>query len=421
MCDRPAMDAEDEPLLLEPTGGDLGEDGMPDEEDPEDTEVTDSGVTIEGANDRPKGLWQVVGWVYTTPWASGVVLGLGFLLPFALSAYMFLCYLPLDIDLSYSAFEVRSHSSAQHFDSLTIALKTQLGAWDRHRRNADDYDSDILRDLLLAKLNMQGGSSGSKVSSGEKDAAMGNVLQNDTAKATSQVSKEEATGNVTVTSSDVKKMGDAREKTLGNLQNQPGSQDNKTSQEGSNSPSSLAGQKEDREKEGGGKTRVRRTRSADYLPNHILEGSLNGSPLVREEGREGRGPAVVRSARSMGMTYSYLQSQALWRMELVFVAQGSGSPNIFTPERLHTIHRVERLLMEHPQFQQFCWKPVELLRDLPLGPSFCSPPSSLLSYLFPSERGGKIYFDGMGPDLADVHGESAANARGFPFPRGGYL
>ncbi|KAF3850747.1 hypothetical protein F7725_012519 [Dissostichus mawsoni] len=62
--------------------------------------------------------------------------------------------------------------------------------------------------------------------------------------------------------------------------------------------------------------------------------------------------------------------------------------------------------MQHPQFHQFCWKPLEMLRDLPLGPSYCSPPSSLLSYLYPSERGGKIYYDGMGPDLADIQGES---------------
>ena len=32
--------------------------------------------------------------------------------------------------------------------------------------------------------------------------------------------------------------------------------------------------------------------------------------------------------------------------------------------------------------------------------------SSLLSYLFPSERAGKIFYDGMGPDLADIQGES---------------
>ncbi|XP_057687535.1 protein dispatched homolog 3 isoform X2 [Corythoichthys intestinalis] len=112
--------------------------------------------------------------------------------------------------------------------------------------------------------------------------------------------------------------------------------------------------------------------------------------------------SLVRERRSTGDYY--LQSQAQWRMELVFVAQGDGECNIFTPERLSTIHHVERLIMQHPRFEQFCWKPMELLRDLPLGPSYCSPPSSLLSYLYPSERGGKIYYDGMGSDLADIQG-----------------
>ncbi|XP_042564100.1 protein dispatched homolog 3 [Clupea harengus] len=340
------MEADDDPLLLETTG-DLGEDGMQDEEDAE-VDI----LSVRG-RDGLRGLWRAVGWVYTTPWASGVVLGVGFLLPFALSAWMFLRYPPLDIDLSYSAFEVRSHSSAQHFDSLAIAIKTQLGSWDRHRRNTDDYDSDILRDLLLAKLNMQGGG----VAGGEKASG---ALRNETESA--QASKE-ATVNNSQRGEDIKKT-DTGGKTAGALEDQERLYDNKTSLGVSHTPSSL----------------------------------------VVKEGREGGGKAVVRKARSAGTTYSYRQSQALWRVELVFVAQGGENSNIFTPERLRTIHRVERLLVEHPQFQQFCWKPVELLRDLPLGPSFCSPPSSLLSYLFPSERAGKIYFDGMGPDLADIKG-----------------
>ncbi|XP_048837474.1 LOW QUALITY PROTEIN: protein dispatched homolog 3 [Brienomyrus brachyistius] len=108
--------------------------------------------------------------------------------------------------------------------------------------------------------------------------------------------------------------------------------------------------------------------------------------------------------RFAGGSFYYLQSQAMWKMELVFLAQGEDDANIFTPERLRTIHQVERLVVQHPHFRQFCWRPLEILRDLPLGPSYCSPPSSLLSYLFPSERGGKIYYDGMGPDLANISG-----------------
>lgn len=69
-----------------------------------------------------RGLWWMVGWINTHPWARGVVLVLGFLLPFALSAYMFIYCKPLDIDLSYNAFEVRNHSSPEHLDALAIAL-----------------------------------------------------------------------------------------------------------------------------------------------------------------------------------------------------------------------------------------------------------------------------------------------------------
>ncbi|MEE6485224.1 hypothetical protein FKM82_014215 [Ascaphus truei] len=99
------------------------------------------------------------------------------------------------------------------------------------------------------------------------------------------------------------------------------------------------------------------------------------------------------------------QSHAHWRIELIFLARGDAENNIFTKERLMTIHRIERKIMDHPHFREFCWKPREILKDLPLGSySYCSPPSSLLTYFFPTEKGGKIYYDGMGQDLADVHG-----------------
>uniref|UniRef100_A0AAR2KH50 SSD domain-containing protein n=1 Tax=Pygocentrus nattereri TaxID=42514 RepID=A0AAR2KH50_PYGNA len=313
------MDSEDEPLLFQiPCDlSEFEEQEEEEEEEEEEGEEEEEEEEKEGCNGRVegasrgeqvcKGVWWAVGWVYTQPWASGAVLAVGFLLPLALSAYMFLYCEPLDIDLSYSAFEVRSHSSAERFDALAIALKSQLGSWDRHRRDAEgfDLDSNALRDLLLLKLNRQ-----------DKDSPKG---------------RREI-------------------------------------------PSASA------------------TRSG-------LHPSLESN---RTEAHNRSSSSLIRKPRFAG--YSYLQTQALWRIELVFVAQGDKDNNIFTPERLRTIHHVEQLLMQHPQFQQFCWKPLEVLRDLPLGPSYCSPPSSLISYLFPSERAGKIYFDGMGPDLADIHG-----------------
>ncbi|XP_063273461.1 protein dispatched homolog 3 isoform X3 [Prinia subflava] len=99
------------------------------------------------------------------------------------------------------------------------------------------------------------------------------------------------------------------------------------------------------------------------------------------------------------------QTHAHWRIELIFLARGDSENNIFTTERLVTIHEVERKIMDHPRFREFCWKPHEVLKDLPLGSySYCSPPSSLMTYFFPTERGGKIYYDGMGQDLADIQG-----------------
>ncbi|XP_028852981.1 protein dispatched homolog 3 isoform X2 [Denticeps clupeoides] len=303
------------------------------QEDEDDSEAVRRGAGSGQVGLR--GIWWALAWVYTSPWACRVVLGVSFLLPCALSAYMFLYCPTLDIDLSYSAFEVRSHPSAQRFDALAIALKTQLGSWDRHRRNADDYDSDSLRDLILNKLVSNGTA---------KQKELLEFLQNETTGSTGDLEGM-------ITEADKHKNG---------------------------------------EQDGGNRSY---TTSKETSWSHATMSS------------EGAREALVRKTRSAGsLGYSYLQSQALWRIELVFVAQGGDNDNIFTPERLRTIHHVERLLMQHPQFQQFCWKPLEILRDLPLGPSFCSPPSSLLSYLFPSERGGRIYYDGMGPDLADIRG-----------------
>ncbi|KAA0713652.1 Protein dispatched -like protein 3 [Triplophysa tibetana] len=320
------MDSEDEPLLLQGTWN------VNEFEEEEDGEVGQAS----GEEQVCRGVWWALGWVYTQPWASGLVLVVGFLVPFALSTYMFLKCEPLDIDLSYSAFEVRSHSSAERFDALTIALKNQLGSWDRHRRDADGFDleANALRDLLLLMVNRQEGKDVSKIANVTSPAGILDTEPTDTG--------------------------------LGHENDNEKSSKKKMQETNSTSPQIAASVN---------------SRAEDHRKPHS---------------------ALIRKRRFA--SYSYFQTQALWRIELVFVAQGDEDNNIFTPERLYTIHKVERLLMQHAQFQQFCWKPLEALRDLPLGPSFCSPPSSLLSYLFPSERAGKIYYDGMGPDLADVHG-----------------
>ncbi|CAL9708412.1 unnamed protein product [Knipowitschia caucasica] len=306
--------AGDDPLLFGPGWG-----GQEDEDEGELEEEADQAKDC-GYTDAC-GLWRAIGWLYTTPCASAALIGIVIFIPCALFAHMLLYCPPLDIDLSYSAFEVHSHFSAERFDALTIAVKTQMGSWDRRRRDLDNSESAVLRELLLRKLLRQG-------------------------------------------------------------------ELNRTDNERKASTQSPAGPLEGLDQ-----------KSAAIDDRIVAELS---QPPEKHNTKVERNSTLTRKAR-FAPNY-YMQSQALWRIELVFVAQGKGEPNIFTPERLETIHRVERLLMQQPQFHQFCWKPLEMLRDLPLGPSYCSPPSSLLSYLYPSERGGKIYYDGMGPDLADIQG-----------------
>nr|XP_020450240.1 protein dispatched homolog 3 isoform X2 [Monopterus albus] len=329
------MEMEDEPLLFQTSWVAEEEE----EEEEEDEVMHAAGQGCFSGDAEVCGVWRAVAWVYTQPWASGVVLGVVVLLPCTLFAYMLLYCPPLDIDLSYSAFEVHSHFSAERFDALTIAVKSQLGSWDRRRRDLDNSESEALRELLLEKLGRQG--------------VFNRTANEGTMSSTSK--------NEPFRAGDDKKRGLAM------------SRDKSTVPD--------LGQEE-----------MRKRKNSNHREEGEEERSWDGNstlPLIRR--------------RRFSSNY-YLQSQALWRIELVFVAQGEGDRNIFTPERLQTIHHVERLLMQHPQFHQFCWKPLEVLRDLPLGPSYCSPPSSLLSYLYPSERGGKIYYDGMGPDLADIQG-----------------
>ncbi|XP_023141339.2 protein dispatched homolog 3 isoform X2 [Amphiprion ocellaris] len=328
------MDTDDEPLLFQTSWGGEEEE---DEQEEEDGVVQTTGQDCSSGDAGVCGLWRAVGWVYTQPWASGGVLGVAVLLPCALFAYMLLYCPPLDIDLSYSAFEVHSHFSAERFDALTIAVKTQLGSWDRRRRDLDTIESEALRELLLEKLGGQGAFNRT-----DNEGMRSSAHQNDSLS--------------------------------------PG----------------------DDQKRGAAASRDKRT-ILDLGQEETGKHKSSNPRTEEEEERLGERNFSLIRRRRFAPNY-YLQSQALWRIELVFVAQGHGDRNIFTRERLQTIHHVERLLMQHPQFHQFCWKPLEVLRDLPLGPSYCSPPSSLLSYLYPSERGGKIYYDGMGPDLADIQG-----------------
>ncbi|XP_054857889.1 protein dispatched homolog 3 [Eublepharis macularius] len=152
-------------------------------------------------------------------------------------------------------------------------------------------------------------------------------------------------------------------------------------------------------------TRLGTARQKRSVDQERISPSPQGQPsLANQSSRQPRN-APPHWEYSNTVVSTNTQTHAHWRIELIFLARGDTENNIFTSERLLTIHEIERKIMDHPHFREFCWKPHEVLKDLPLGSySYCSPPSSLMTYFFPTERGGKIYYDGLGQDLADIRG-----------------
>ncbi|KAL8601691.1 hypothetical protein ACOMHN_033867 [Nucella lapillus] len=94
-----------------------------------------------------------------------------------------------------------------------------------------------------------------------------------------------------------------------------------------------------------------------------------------------------------------------WKMQVIYLAVGDQDHNVFTEERLKMIHKVERDIVSHPRWKEFC------LRD-PHNAGYdpavrdhndCAPLNSLLSYFFPStDDSGKVFYDGFGDNLGDI-------------------
>lgn len=313
------------------------------------------------------GFWSTLGWAFTNPCCAGLVLFLGCSIPMALSAFMFLYYPPLDIDISYNAFEIRNHEASQRFDALALALKSQFGSWGRNRRDLADFTSETLQRLISEQL---------------------------------------------------------QQLHLGNR-----------SRQAARAPRSVPAAAWDTSADPKPAANQSRRLWRDAPPLADLAANQSEAPKAPRPDPNGRRqpsttpPAAVaanqnrsrRGASRWDYSRTYVsantQTHAHWRIELIFLARGDAERNIFTSERLVTIHEIERKIMDHPGFREFCWKPHEVLKDLPLGSySYCSPPSSLMTYFFPTERGGKIYYDGMGQDLADIRGEPSGRAAPGPGP-----
>lgn len=91
----------------------------------------------------------------------------------------------------------------------------------------------------------------------------------------------------------------------------------------------------------------------------------------------------------------YRQTLARGTLDLVYLAIGDEDANIFTKERLLTIHRIEQLMMKRKGFAEFCWRAPLVRQDPILNDRFnaCTPPISLNDFFFPSNN---KYFDGQG-------------------------
>ncbi|ESO91123.1 hypothetical protein LOTGIDRAFT_153557 [Lottia gigantea] len=99
-----------------------------------------------------------------------------------------------------------------------------------------------------------------------------------------------------------------------------------------------------------------------------------------------------------------VQTVPRWKMHLVYLAKGSDR-NMFTKERLELVHKVEKQIMNHPQYGQFCFKDLHMAI---IDPAIkenkgCAPLNSLMTYFFPTQdSNGQIHYDGLGSHIDDV-------------------
>ena len=130
-----------------------------------------------------------------------------------------------------------------------------------------------------------------------------------------------------------------------------------------------------------------------------------GSARLYEEEEEEEEEEVRVKRSNQIVTSDMNQVVKRWKMQVIYLAVGDDNPNVFTEERLKMIHKVEKDIVTHPRWREFC------LRD-PRTASFdpavrdhnsCAPLNSLLSYFFPSEdKRGQIFYDGFGENLGDI-------------------
>ena len=91
-------------------------------------------------------------------------------------------------------------------------------------------------------------------------------------------------------------------------------------------------------------------------------------------------------------------------LQVIFMTEKG--ENIFTKERLHQIHNIEKKILAHEKFSEFCFKDVQdnVINDPAVKAiNGCAPLNSLLSYFFPSkDKAGNVFYDGLGDNMDNV-------------------
>ena len=137
------------------------------------------------------------------------------------------------------------------------------------------------------------------------------------------------------------------------------------------------------------------------IPGHISSQREDMISVASKFSKEVKEIPSIRSKRSphrptskSGPSY---QTKAAWNLELVYLAIGDDDLNIFTKERLETIHQIEQSLMDQEGFTDYCWK-WEVAKIDPFLKDGCTPPISLVDFFFPSVAQELRIYDGRGMD-----------------------
>ena len=115
---------------------------------------------------------------------------------------------------------------------------------------------------------------------------------------------------------------------------------------------------------------------------HLMDHLNTGAPS-----EEGTPPERAQSLHRQRRNVRRYRTSS-WKLQMVYIAQGKDDLNIFTPERLSTIHDVEMSIMKHERFTDFCSRNPHSFGDPSLREyKYCTPPNSLMTYFYPSRIG----------------------------------